>query len=79
MNALTDFVRATATELGVPGVAAGVWADGREIHACHGVTSLENPLPVEPHTLRAGSTGRSSPTPARGTTRWRATWGGWPT
>jgi CubicO group peptidase (beta-lactamase class C family) len=28
-----------------------VWADGREVHACHGVTSVDNPLPVDPHTL----------------------------
>ncbi len=48
---LAEFVTATATELGVPGVAVGVWADGREAYACHGVTSVENPLPVDPDTL----------------------------
>ena len=29
----------------------GVWADGREVYACHGVTSVDNPLPVDPDTL----------------------------
>jgi CubicO group peptidase (beta-lactamase class C family) len=50
-DALSEFVEATATEFGIPGVAVGVWADGREIHACHGVTSVENPLPVDRDTL----------------------------
>jgi CubicO group peptidase (beta-lactamase class C family) len=48
---LSGFVRATATGLGVPGAAVGVWVDGREIHACHGVTSVEDPLPVHPDTM----------------------------
>jgi len=48
---LAEFVEATATEFGVPGAAAGVWADGREVFACHGVTSVENPLPVDRDTL----------------------------
>jgi CubicO group peptidase (beta-lactamase class C family) len=50
-DALAGFVRASAAEFGVPGVAAGVWADGRETYACHGVTSVENPLPVDPDTV----------------------------
>ncbi len=50
-HTLSDFVEATATELGIPGVAVGVWADGQEVHACHGVTSVENPLPVDRDTL----------------------------
>jgi CubicO group peptidase (beta-lactamase class C family) len=28
-----------------------VWADGREVHACHGVTSVDNPLPIDRDTL----------------------------
>ncbi|MEU5099594.1 serine hydrolase domain-containing protein [Streptomyces sp. NPDC020996] len=48
---LSEFVTAQATELGVPGVAAGVLLDGREICASHGVTSLSNPLPVDEKTL----------------------------
>jgi CubicO group peptidase (beta-lactamase class C family) len=48
---LSDVVEATAAEFGIPGVAVGVWADGQEVHACHGVTSVDNPLPVDQHTL----------------------------
>jgi CubicO group peptidase (beta-lactamase class C family) len=50
-DALPEFVEAMATSFGIPGVAAGVWADGREIYACHGVTSVDNPLPVDKDTL----------------------------
>lgn len=54
---LSDVVRATAAEFGIPGVAVGIWADGQEIFAAHGVTSLDNPLPVDRHTLfQIGST-----------------------
>jgi CubicO group peptidase (beta-lactamase class C family) len=48
---LSDFVEATAKKFKIPGVAVGVWADGREVYACHGVTSVDNPLPVDPDTL----------------------------
>jgi CubicO group peptidase (beta-lactamase class C family) len=48
---LFEFVAEKATELGIPGVAVGVLIDGREEYACHGVTSLDNPLPVEKDTL----------------------------
>ena len=50
-DTLSEFVATTATRLGIPGVAVGVWADGREHYACHGVTSVDNPLPVDPDTL----------------------------
>src|SRR4029078_458639 len=50
-DALPGFVAATAAGMGIPGVAVGVWADGREAYACHGVTSVENPLPVDRDTL----------------------------
>jgi CubicO group peptidase (beta-lactamase class C family) len=50
-DTLSEFVEATATEFAIPGVAVGVWADGREAYACHGVTSIDNPLPVDPDTL----------------------------
>ena len=50
-DVLSDFVEATAAELGIPGVAVGVWSNGREIYACHGVTSVENPLPIDQDTL----------------------------
>ncbi|MFD0360427.1 serine hydrolase domain-containing protein [Nocardia sp. GCM10030253] len=49
--ALSEFVEETATKFGIPGVAVGVWVDGQEVFACHGVTSLDNPLPVDKDTL----------------------------
>jgi CubicO group peptidase (beta-lactamase class C family) len=48
---LGEFVEATAIRYGIPGVAVGVWADGQEHYACHGVTSVDNPLPVDRDTL----------------------------
>jgi len=48
---LSDLVEATVTTFGIPGVAVGVWVDGREMYACHGVTSIDNPLPVDQDTL----------------------------
>jgi CubicO group peptidase (beta-lactamase class C family) len=50
-DALWDFVADTAAQVGMPGAAVGVWLDGVEAYACHGVTSLENPLPVTRDTL----------------------------
>ena len=50
-EALAGFVKETAEGLGVTGAAVGVWADGREVFASHGVTSVDNPLPVTQHTL----------------------------
>lgn len=51
MDALQDVVASLAEELQVPGVAVGCFLDGREEHAVHGVTSVENPLPVDERTL----------------------------
>ncbi len=48
---LLDFIKATAQKYGIPGVAVGLWADGKESYACHGITSVENPLPVDQDTL----------------------------
>jgi len=48
---LTEHVEATATKFGIPGVAVGVWANGQEAYACSGVTSIDNPLPVDRDTL----------------------------
>ena len=50
-HALAEFVEATATKFGVPGVAVGAFAHGREAYACHGVTSVDNPLPVDRDTM----------------------------
>ncbi|MEV6257710.1 serine hydrolase domain-containing protein [Nocardia sp. NPDC051911] len=48
---LAEFVAASAGTLGVPGVAVGVTVGGREDFACHGVTSVVNPLPVDRDTM----------------------------
>jgi CubicO group peptidase (beta-lactamase class C family) len=54
---LRDLVVQGAEQLGVPGVALGLLLDGEETYVTHGVTSVENPLPVEEHTLfHIGST-----------------------
>jgi len=53
-------VRELAEELQVPGVAVGVFHEGEEQYAFHGVTSVENPLPVDEHTFfQFGSTGKT--------------------
>ncbi|MCP2294253.1 CubicO group peptidase, beta-lactamase class C family [Nocardia amikacinitolerans] len=48
---LSEFVEAAATKYGIPGLAVGVLVDGREVFACHGVTSLDDPQPVDSDTL----------------------------
>ena len=49
-----------AARTGTPGVAVGVYLDGEEFYAYHGVTSVENPLPVDANTLfQFGSTGKT--------------------
>ena len=50
-HALAEFVEGTAKEFAVPGVAVGVWFNGQELYACHGVTSVDNPLPVDRDTM----------------------------
>jgi CubicO group peptidase (beta-lactamase class C family) len=57
---LTEQVTVLAEELEVPGVAVGVLHDGEEQYAFHGVTSVENPLPVDERTyFQFGSTGKT--------------------
>ena len=59
-RALQEWVTAAAERLAVPGVAVGVLHAGEEHYAFHGVTSIENPLPVDEHTLfQFGSTGKT--------------------
>ena len=48
---LSDFVESSAKKFKIPGVAVGVWADGKEMYATYGVTSVDNPLPVNQDTL----------------------------
>ncbi|MEU6986548.1 serine hydrolase [Streptomyces sp. NPDC046324] len=55
---LAEFVARAATKHGIPGVSVGVWADGRETFAGHGVTSIDNPLPVDEDTLGGRMFGR---------------------
>ena len=57
---LRETLNEMATGLEVPGVAAGVYHAGEEHYAFYGVTSVENPLPVDEHTLfQFGSTGKT--------------------
>jgi CubicO group peptidase (beta-lactamase class C family) len=57
---LRSAVTQAAAELAVPGVAVGVYHQGTEHYAFHGVTSAENPLPVDTGTLfQFGSTGKT--------------------
>ena len=57
---LQDWLSEAAERLAVPGVAVGVYHDGEEHYAFHGVTSIENPLPVDADTLfQFGSTGKT--------------------
>jgi CubicO group peptidase (beta-lactamase class C family) len=57
---LRETVSAMAGELQVPGVAVGVFMDGEEHYAFHGVTNIENPLDVDENTLfQFGSTGKT--------------------
>lgn len=59
-EALDAFVASAAAEHGVPGAAVGVWHRGQVGYACHGVTSVENPLPVTPDTVfSVGSVSKS--------------------
>ncbi|MBF9071324.1 serine hydrolase domain-containing protein [Streptacidiphilus fuscans] len=50
---LHEFVAAAAERFGIPGAGVGVFVDGRTVHAGHGVTSVENPQPVDEHTVFA--------------------------
>jgi CubicO group peptidase (beta-lactamase class C family) len=53
-------VEEIAARLEVPGVAVGVLSGGEEHYAFHGVTSIENPLPIDENTLfQFGSTGKT--------------------
>lgn len=57
---MQEKVTEIAEGLQVPGVAVGILVDGKEEHAFHGVTSVENPVPVNDDTLfQYGSTGKT--------------------
>jgi CubicO group peptidase (beta-lactamase class C family) len=48
---LQAFLEEGAEKHGVPGIAVGIYNDGEEHYAFHGVTSIDNPLPVDERTL----------------------------
>jgi CubicO group peptidase (beta-lactamase class C family) len=50
-ESLAPAVEKIAAEYGIPGMAVGVLAGGQEAFAAHGVTSVDNPLPVDERTL----------------------------
>jgi CubicO group peptidase (beta-lactamase class C family) len=57
---LTAKLAELATEFDVPGAAIGIHADGQDVVGVFGVTSVENPLPVDENTLfQFGSTGKT--------------------
>ena len=60
MSELQEALDQLVAELEVPGVAVGVLHEGEEHYAYAGVTSVENPLPVDETTLfQFGSTGKT--------------------
>jgi CubicO group peptidase (beta-lactamase class C family) len=60
LDELQEQVSALAQRFEVPGVAVGVYREGEESYAFHGVTSVENPLEVDANTLfEFGSTGKT--------------------
>jgi CubicO group peptidase (beta-lactamase class C family) len=48
---LADRVGGLAERLGVPGAAVGVDLAGETVVACHGVTHVDHPLPIDSQTL----------------------------
>lgn len=57
---LRERIAEAAERIEVPGVAVGIALGDAEDYAFHGVTSLENPLPIDEATLfQIGSTGKT--------------------
>src|SRR5579871_6430404 len=57
---LTAKLAQLAEQYEVPGSAAGILAEGEEVYAVSGVTSIEAPVPVDESTLfQFGSTGKT--------------------
>lgn len=57
---LQGFVEEAAERHGVPGTAVGIYLDGEEQYAFHGVSSIENRVPIDEDTLFLfGSTGKT--------------------
>src|SRR5437868_554687 len=51
VNALVGVIEAARTRYHVPGAAFGIFHDGETYSSGFGVTSVENPLPVDADTL----------------------------
>ena len=47
---IAGFVTQIATKYEIPGVAVAIWTKGKAYLACHGVTDLDQPEPIEPET-----------------------------
>lgn len=47
---MAGFVAQLAVKHKIPGGAVGIWTKGKEYLACHGVTDLNQPAPIEPGT-----------------------------
>jgi CubicO group peptidase (beta-lactamase class C family) len=47
---MAGFVAELAARYKIPGAAVGIWTKGKEYLACHGVTDLGQPRPIEPGT-----------------------------
>jgi CubicO group peptidase (beta-lactamase class C family) len=59
-TSLSELLASACAEHQVPGAAVGVLHEGTEYFACHGVTSVTDPLPVTPGTLfLIGSTSKT--------------------
>jgi CubicO group peptidase (beta-lactamase class C family) len=59
-SSLPGLLASSCAEHKVPGAAVGVLLNGTEYFACHGVTSVTDPLPVTPQTLfLIGSTSKT--------------------
>jgi CubicO group peptidase (beta-lactamase class C family) len=59
-DSLAALVAERGTALAVPGAAVGIYHGGTEEYAFHGVTSVQNPLPVDASTLfQFGSTAKT--------------------
>ena len=53
-DAIATLAEAKMKEFGVPGVALGIMSNGVATTRGLGVTNIEDPLPVTPHTESAG-------------------------
>ncbi len=50
LSPIAGFVSQLANKYEIPGVAVGVWTNGKAYLACHGVTDLDQSKPIEPDT-----------------------------